>query len=232
MATRALVVEDNTSIRELVATHLRDAEFAVSEADGLDKALKLTQSNPYDIAILDVSLPDGNGYEVCRSLRAREQYTPVIMLTARDTEADRVLGLELGADDYVTKPFSIVELVARVKAQLRRTRAEGASRVTQLQGIELENLSIDPSTREVHAHDQPVYLTALEFDLLLHLARHPGRVFTRAQLLDSVWGHTYDGYEHTVNSNINRLRAKIEKDASDPEFVKTVWGVGYCFRSD
>ncbi len=231
MNARALVVEDNSTIRNMVATHLRDAHINVSEASGLDEALRLAKHEPYDVAILDITLPDGSGLDVCRSLRARDQYTPVIILTARDAESDRVLGLELGADDYVTKPFSVVELVARVRAQLRRTEAQLSPAEEDPTRIELDDMVIDANSREVSVRGEIVNLTALEFDLLIYLASNPGRVFTRAQLLDAVWGHTYDGFEHTVNSHINRLRAKIERDVSDPDFVKTVWGVGYSFRA-
>lgn len=230
MSLRALLVEDNTSIRSVVATHLRDADFEVAEAGVAHDAMALAGKEAFDVAILDIALPDGSGLDVCRRLRSQTHYTPVIMLTARDGESDRVLGLEVGADDYVTKPFSVAELVARARAQVRRSSAQ-SEQSENLEVIDCGDVSIDTRSREVMVRGKGVKLTALEFDLLTWLASHPGRVFSRTQLLDSVWGHGYDGFEHTVNSNINRLRGKIERDPGKPDFIKTVWGVGYCFKS-
>jgi DNA-binding response OmpR family regulator len=171
-----------------------------------------------------------DGIEVCRRIRERGAYVPIVMLTSRSSETDRVVGLEVGADDYVTKPFSIRELLARVKAILRRVDQTGQERSQEMQRpIAAGALMIDPGRRTVTLQETPVDLTAKEFDLLLYFASHPGRVFTRAQLLDAVWGYGHDGYEHTVNSHINRLRAKIEQDPAAPRYVLTVWGVGYKF---
>jgi len=187
------------------------------------------ESRPYDLIILDLMLPGMDGLEICRRIRAKGRYTPILMLTAKSTELDRVLGLEMGADDYLTKPFSVLELAARVKAIFRRVdslaQPEGKDKV-----IESGPLRVDVDRREVTLQGKPVELTAKEFDLLLHFAENPGRVYSRSQLLDKVWGYSHSGYEHTVNSHINRLRAKIEANPNQPEFIQTVWGVGYKFR--
>jgi DNA-binding response OmpR family regulator len=180
--------------------------------------------------ILDIMLPGMDGLELCRRLRSRSLYTPILMLTSKATELDRVLGLEMGADDYVTKPFSIRELLARVKAILRRVEGlQGGISERKKDRIQAGDLVIEPEKREVIHKNQIIDVTAKEFDLLLHFAQHPGKVYTRAQLLDLVWGYGHDGYEHTVNSHINRLRAKIEDDPSQPQYILTVWGVGYKF---
>jgi DNA-binding response OmpR family regulator len=176
-------------------------------------------------------LPTLDGLAVCSTLRQQHVFTPVLMLTARSTEDDRVAGLELGADDYLTKPFSVRELLARVKALSRRADAYSTGdREVRALVLRIDDLSIDVDRRKVTVAGSPVALTALEFDLLLCFAGHPGRVYTRAQLLEAVWGYSHDGYGHTVNSHINRLRTKIERDPSMPQFVLTVWGVGYKFR--
>lgn len=182
-----------------------------------------------DLVILDLMLPGIDGLEICRRIRSRSTYTPILMLTAKSTELDRVLGLEMGADDYLTKPFSVMELTARVKALFRRVDSLSARHEQPPRVISARGLVIDPDRRSVTLHDRPIELTAKEFDLLLHFAENPGRVFSRAQLLDRVWGYSHSGYEHTVNSHINRLRAKIEKNPNQPEYVQTVWGVGYKF---
>ena len=179
-------------------------------------------------------LPDTDGLSLCRQMRSQAEYVAILMLTAKSTEVDRVVGLEVGADDYLTKPFSLPELLARIKALFRRMEAlESRSEVTDEQEvIEREGLAIDVSRRTVSIDGSVVDLTAREFDLLLFFARHPGRVFSRVQLLDQVWGYNHDGYEHTVNSHINRLRAKIESNPADPRYVLTVWGVGYKFSDE
>jgi DNA-binding response OmpR family regulator len=184
----------------------------------------------YSLIILDLMLPELEGLELCRRLRARPDYTPILMLTAKSSELDRVVGLELGADDYLTKPFGIRELLARVKALFRRMDAMGASGPSAApERIEIDELIIDVEKRKVSSKHGPVELTAKEFDLLVQFARHPGRVYTRSQLLDLVWGYGHESYQHTVNSHINRLRAKIEKDPAKPRYIMTVWGVGYKF---
>ena len=230
MSHRILVIEDNHDIARLVELHLRDLSYRVDlEMDGRSGLTRAMQGL-YDLVILDIMLPGLDGLEVCRQLRGASNHTPVLMLTARTTELDRVLGLELGADDYLTKPFSIMELLARVKAIIRRT---GLSKQplpdNQADTIRINGLFIDPSRRAVHVGDAAVELTAREFDLLLFFASHPGQVFSREQLLNRVWGYGHDGYEHTVNSHINRLRKKIERDPTDARYILTVWGVGYKF---
>jgi DNA-binding response OmpR family regulator len=179
--------------------------------------------------ILDVMLPEVDGLEICRRLRGQGNNTPILMLTAKDAEIDRVLGLEMGADDYLTKPFSVRELQARVKAMLRRVELMSQPEPKSKAPLSFGELAIDPDKRQVTLAGELLDLTSTEFDLLLYMASHPGMVFSRAQLLDNVWGYQHSGYEHTVNSHINRLRTKIEKDPSKPDYVLTVWGVGYKF---
>ncbi|MCK0509440.1 response regulator transcription factor [Aromatoleum anaerobium] len=230
MARQVLVIEDDPDIGRLIKLQLADIGCTVKlAADGLRGFAEL-EAKPYDLVILDLMLPGIDGLEICRRIRARPAYTPILMLTAKSGELDRVLGLEMGADDYVTKPFSVLELVARVKAIFRRVESLANQSAATGQVIESGALVIDVERREVRLDGRPVELTATEFELLLHFARHPGRVFTRAQLLDQVWGYSHSGYEHTVNSHINRLRAKIETNPNQPEYIQTVWGVGYKFR--
>jgi DNA-binding response OmpR family regulator len=229
---RILLVEDEHDIAELVGLHLGDLcdEFVVAQ-DGYE-GMRLATSSCWALTILDLRLPGPDGLEICRAIRRERPYQPILMLTSKSAELDRVLGLETGADDYLTKPFSVLELVARVRAIFRRIenmqqapQAEADSR----KKINAGNLTINPSRREVTLGTKQVDLTAREFDLLDYFARNPGHVFRRAELLDKVWGYGHEGYEHTVNSHINRLRAKIERDPSKPELIVTVWGVGYKF---
>jgi DNA-binding response OmpR family regulator len=223
-----LVVEDQQDLARLVQLHLQDLPCNVELAfDGVS-GLSAAQKKAYDLVVLDLMLPGLDGLEICRRLRARPPHTPIMMLTAKATEFDRVLGLELGADDYLTKPFSIRELVARVKALFRRLeRVQDAGASETDAAIRISSLEVDPAAREVRLAGARVNLTSKEFDLLLHFARNPGRVYSRLQLLDAVWGYGYDGYEHNVNCHINRLRAKIERDPARPQFIVTVRGVGY-----
>ncbi len=228
---RVLVVEDQKEIADLVAMHLTDLGCAVKLAHDGVVGLAEAQTGQYDLIVLDVMLPRLDGLEIVKRLRAGPRYVPVLMLTSKSTEIDRVLGLELGADDYVTKPFSVTELMARVKAIFRRVDAMSvpAEPPAASPVLEFDGLSIDPVGRVVTVRGQRVDLTAKEFDLLLCFCQNPRRVFTRGQLLDMVWGYSHSGYEHTVNSHINRLRAKIEEDAAKPRYVLTVWSVGYKF---
>ena len=226
---KVLIVEDNPDIAKLVSLHLKDLDCEVAlAADGL-RGLEEARARRYDLIILDLMLPGMEGLEVCRRLRGETDYTPILMLTAKSSEVDRVVGLEIGADDYLTKPFSIGELIARVKAIFRRVDALGSGREEAPRRLSLGAMTIDVEKRTVTVAGQAVDLTAKEFDLLLQFAEHPGRVYSRQQLLDLVWGTGHMGYEHTVNSHINRLRGKIETDPAAPEYVLTVWGVGYKF---
>ena len=230
MARRVLIVEDDQDIAHLVALHLKDIDCAVETVNDGKLGLRRSIEGDHDLIILDLMLPGIDGLEICRRVRSHSEYTPILMLTARSSELDRVLGLELGADDYLTKPFSVLELVARVKALFRRMEVLQSSDPSDEDvPIHLPDLSIEPAKRRVVVRGELITLTAKEFDLLLHFARQPGRVFTRAQLLDSVWGYGHDGYEHTVNSHINRLRSKIEQDPAEPRYIQTVWGIGYRF---
>lgn len=225
-----LVIEDQQDIARLIRLHLQDLSCNVTlQFDG-EAGLAEAEAKAYDLIILDLMLPGTDGLEICRRLRSKAIYTPILMVTAKATELDRVLGLELGADDYLTKPFSVLELVARVKALFRRMEALVANNASASKNaIHCGELVIDPAKREVTLRGGLVNLTFKEFDLLLHFARNPGRVYSRLQLLDMVWGCGYDGYEHNVNCHINRLRAKIEKDHAHPRFILTVRGIGYKF---
>ncbi|UDL05258.1 response regulator transcription factor [Marinobacter sp. CA1] len=232
MSRTVLIIEDNPGIAQLVRMHVEDLGMtAVHEPRG-DSGLARYRAGGVDLVVLDLMLPGLDGLSVCREIRQDSGYVPILMLTAKTTELDRVLGLEMGADDYLTKPFSVAELAARIKALFRRVDALSvtAEPETASDVIDSDGLHIDPARRKVRIADAEVDLTAREFDLLLHFARHPGRVFSRAQLLDAVWGYNHEGYEHTVNTHINRLRNKIERDPAKPDFIQTVWGVGYRFR--
>lgn len=226
---RILVVEDNPDLAELLVMHLGDSGYAVQKAGDGRTALQYFEQESFDLVILDLMLPDLDGLEICRRLRGRPDYLPILMLTARSTEFDRVLGLEVGADDYLTKPFSIRELLARVKALFRRVDAMSEAPAGPHEKLHFDGLVIDPARRRVLLDDREIHLTGREFDLLAHFASHPGLVYSRAQLLDLVWGYGHDGYEHTVNSHINRLRSKIEPVPAAPRYILTVWGVGYKF---
>ncbi|MFT6154797.1 MAG: DNA-binding response OmpR family regulator [Bermanella sp.] len=229
MNKRILVIEDDQDINNLIVMNIKDMNHDVETCDHGGRGLKLAMSGQFDLIILDIMLPEIDGLEICRTLRANNQLTPILMLTARDSEADRVVGLEMGADDYITKPFSVRELQARVKAILRRMDMLTCKKAETSQVLKFEGLTIDPAKRLVILNDHDVELTSTEFDLLVYLARQPGLVSSRTQLLDKVWGYQHSGYEHTVNSHINRLRNKLELDPSSPKYVLTVWGVGYKF---
>ncbi len=231
---RILIAEDQTDIRDLLALNLQGAGYDVVQASDGREALAAQDRQPADLLVLDLMMPHMDGLDVCKALRARGCATPILMLTAKSTELDRVLGLELGADDYLTKPFSLAELLARVKALLRRAelvRAASAPGAAPADApITNGELEIQPAKRQVRLRGGVMEFTALEFDLLLHFARHPGRVFSRGQLLNAVWGYTHDGYEHTVTTHINRLRAKLEADPLKPQIILTVRGAGYRMR--
>lgn len=222
-----LVVEDNHDIANLVSMHLQDLGAEVQIANDGTQGLSLAQEKRFDLIILDLMLPGIDGLEICRRLRGADNDTPILMLTAKSAELDRIVGLEMGADDYLPKPFSVRELVARAKAILRRV--DTSTPDTNKDTLNAGALFLDQNKRRVTIAGEDIDLTAREFDLLWHFATHPGQVFSRSQLLDSVWGYGHEGYEHTVNSHINRLRAKIENDPSSPTYILTVWGVGYKF---
>jgi DNA-binding response OmpR family regulator len=227
MNEHLLLVEDDDAIASALSLHLLQAGYRLQrETDGL-QAMAAIDRRRHDLVLLDLMLPGADGWDVCRHLRARHASTPIIMLSARTTEAHRVLGLELGADDYLAKPFSMLELVARVRALLRRVQLARQDAPTA--ELQFGPWRLDTVRRELLRDGQPLPLTLREFDLLAFLARHPGQPFSRQQLLQRVWGDGFDGYEHTVNSHINRLRSKIEPDPREPRCIVTVWGVGYRF---
>ena len=229
-AKKILLVEDDRDISHLVKLHLEDEGYLVDVVGDGNKGLSMAREQPYDLVVLDIMLPGVDGLEICRRLRQETDYLPILMLTAKSSEIDRIVGLELGADDYLTKPFSVRELVARVKAIFRRIGAVTLREDDKTSPkIGIGDLVIEADKRKVILDGRQITLTAKEYDLLYHFASHPGRVYTRTQLLDQVWGYGYEGYEHTVNSHINRLRGKIEADPASPRYVLTVWGVGYRF---
>jgi DNA-binding response OmpR family regulator len=229
-----LIVEDDKDIADLIRVNLHElginTEYQCDGQEGLKHAL----ANDYSLLLLDVTLPNLSGLDICRQVRQAKPEQAIIMLTAKNSETDRVLGLELGADDYMTKPFSIRELQARVRVQLRRAnllQQRLAAVVPQDDLLSIGRLTINIMQHSAKLSDQTLELTATEFDLLKHFAKHPDQVFSRAQLLENVWGYHHSGYEHTVNSHINRLRAKLEQNPAQANIIQTVWGVGYKLNS-
>lgn len=255
MTDKILIIEDEQDIAQLIQAHLTELSLACDICSTGHQGLEKARSGEYQLIVLDLMLPDMNGLDICRQLREQLPLQAIMMLTSRSSETDRVLGLELGADDYLTKPFSVRELQARVRAQLRR--AHSLQALSQLKGnndttatanghasthmngnsVQTENvtcvgkLMVDDRCHTVTFADQDIELTSTEFELLSFLGKHPDQVFSRSQLLDSVWGYHHSGYEHTVNSHINRLRSKLENDATTPKIIQTVWGVGYKLNS-
>jgi len=227
MSARILLIEDDPDINNLVTINLKAMHLEVESCSDGQQGLAKAMANDFDLIVLDLMLPGVDGLEICRKLRADQVHTPILMLTARDSETDRVIGLEMGADDYLTKPFSIRELQARIKASLRRSALLQAP--PEEETLEFDCLQINVAQRTVKLDRTALDLTSTEFDLLTYMARRPGHAFSRTQLLDGVWGYQHAGYEHTVNSHINRLRNKLETDQNDPRWIKTVWGVGYKF---
>lgn len=227
---RVLVIEDDKHIMELLQIHLDDLYCQVIKAYDGATGLYKGIHEPFDLIVLDLMLPLMDGIEVCTKLRAARITTPILMLTAKSEEIDRIIGLECGADDYLTKPFSVREFIARVKAIFRRMQMLTASnQENHFALIHYRELEIDIENRKIIIRAERVELTPKEFDLLKLLASHPGRSYSREQLLNIIWGYEFIGYEHTVNAHINRLRTKIEKDLSNPEYILTTWGVGYRF---
>jgi DNA-binding response OmpR family regulator len=231
MNKHILVVEDDADIAELLRLNLADEGHAVEWAADGETAIARLQEGYWDVVILDLMLPGMDGMAVCRHIRALPRYTPIIIVSAKSAEMERILGLEQGADDYITKPFSLLEVKARVKALFRRVEAMGQTARMASGLLHWDGLRIDPLARTVHLNGQPVDLAAREFDLLFFFVRHPGQVFSRLDLLKQVWGYSHEGYEHTVNTHINRLRGKIEANPAKPEYIHTVWGVGYRFAA-
>lgn len=228
-ARRILLVEDDAHIADLLRMHLRDEGYAVEHAPDGTEGLRRVEEGGWDALVLDLMLPGVDGLEICKRARAMARYTPIIIISARSSEMHRILGLELGADDYLAKPFSVLELVARVKAMLRRSDALARDARIEAGLLQRDGLAIDPLARTVTLDGKPLELTPREFDLLHFFARHPERVFSRLELLNAVWGYRHEGYEHTVNTHINRLRTKIESNPAEPRRILTVWGRGYKF---
>jgi DNA-binding response OmpR family regulator len=248
-----LIVEDEHDIASLIQVHLTELDVDSTICGNGEQALELALTNNYQLIMLDVMLPGMNGLDVCRQVRASKPLQAILMLTSRTSETDRILGLELGADDYMTKPFSIRELQARVRSQLRRVHSiEQSTQAAVINNIAQQNLDqesgiqkneqtqkttcvgqlmIDHSYHQVTFKQNIIELTTTEFELLSFLSCHPDQVFSRSQLLDSVWGYHHSGYEHTVNSHINRLRNKLEHNSAEPQIIQTVWGVGYKLNS-
>jgi two-component system OmpR family response regulator len=231
LAKRVLIVEDDIHIADLLRMHLQDEGYQVTHCADGTLGLAQVRTGGWDALILDIMLPGVDGLEICRQARAMTSYTPIIITSARSSEVHRILGLELGADDYLPKPFSVLELVARVKALLRRADAMSRSQRNAGGALELNGVRVDPLTRQAHVHGAALDLTPREFDLLYFFIKQPEKVFSRLDLLNQVWGYQHDGYEHTVNTHINRLRAKIEADPADPTRILTVWGKGYRYAS-
>lgn len=224
---RVLIVEDDAHIAELLRLHLKEEGYAVTHAADGHAGLRELERGAWDALVLDLMLPGIDGLEICRRARGMTRYTPIIIISARSSEVHRILGLELGADDYLSKPFSVLELIARVRALLRRSEAMARHVRMESGQLNIGNIGIDPIARVVRLDGKSIELTPREFDLLHFFAQHPGRVFSRLDLLNHVWGYQHEGYEHTVNTHINRLRMKVEIDPAQPRRILTVWGKGY-----
>ena len=231
MAGRVLIIEDDKEISDLLELHLKDLNCEVTKCYDGSEGLRTAKADPFNLIVLDIMLPGVDGFEICRELRKAEINTPILMLTSKSEETDKVLGLEFGADDYLTKPFSIREFIARVKAIFRRVETLTGDK-KELKDIKYKDLIIDVTNRKVLLNGNRIELTPKEFDLLYLMASHPGRTYTRENLLNLIWGTQYSGYDHTVNSHINRLRTKIETDVSKPAYILTSWGVGYRFNDE
>lgn len=231
---KVLIIEDDQEIINLLEIHLKDLHCEVKSATRGDLGLREAEFEQFDLIILDIMLPVMDGIEVCQKLRAKDIRTPVIMLTAKSEEIDKVLGLEIGADDYLTKPFSIREFIARVKAIFRRQKMVTERTENNIASKEqlFGELSINIELRKVLLNDKKVELSPKEFELLILLSSNPGKSYDRKKLLNLIWGYDFEGYEHTVNSHINRLRSKIEPDMGNPTYILTTWGIGYKFNEE
>jgi two-component system alkaline phosphatase synthesis response regulator PhoP len=228
-----LVVEDDENISSAISEYFSRAGYNVKTVEDGLMGVKAALDDPPDAVVLDLMLPKMDGLAVCRELREKAGQLPILMLTAKDDVVDKVLGLEMGADDYITKPFSLRELEARIKSVLRRSKAPAAGDGAKDEvPITRGRLRIDPARREVTIGERQVELTPKEFDLLRLFAANPGRVFPRKYLLEKIWDYSYEGYDRTIDSHINRLRAKIEENPENPQMVLTVWGIGYKFSDE
>ncbi len=228
-----LVVEDDENISTAISEYFSRAGYHVKTVEDGLSGVKTALEDPPDAVVLDLMLPKMDGLAVCKELREKINYLPILMLTAKDDIVDKVLGLEMGADDYITKPFSLRELEARIKSVLRRNRrSSGSDGIKDETPIVRGKLRIDPGKREVTIGERQVELTPKEFDLLRLFASNPGRVFPRKYLLEKIWDYSYEGYDRTIDSHINRLRAKIEENPENPQMVLTVWGIGYKFTDE
>ena len=226
---KVLVIEDDLDIAELISIHLKDLFCEVTHADRGDLGFKLASTTPYDLIVLDLMLPGMSGMDICQELRKSGFSMPILMLTAKSEEMDRVDGLETGADVYMTKPFSILEFKASVKALFRRIKLAQNTKASPKHIVIRGNLRIDLDKKSVHVGDERISLTSKEFELLSLLASNPGKSFSRKRLLELVWDYDFQGFEHTVNTHINRLRSKIENDMETPQYILTSWGIGYRF---
>ncbi len=225
-----LIIEDDGDIADLLAIHLRDMDCNVSKSANGREGYEKARDKTYDMIVLDIMLPEMDGLEICSRLRKEKNTAPIVMLTSKAEEMDKILGLEYGADMYATKPFNIVGFKAMLKALFRRidiSRSETSAEKCEM--ISVDSMTINITKRCVHINDQRIDLTPKEFELLALLAAHPGHIYSREQLLSLIWGYEYHAYEHTVNSHINRLRAKIEPDITNPKYILTSWGAGYRF---
>jgi two-component system alkaline phosphatase synthesis response regulator PhoP len=229
-----LIIEDDEDIVELLTIHVKDLGCKVMSRTNGQQGLAIAKEEHFDLIILDITLPGLNGMEICRKIRQADRHTPIMMLTAKSEEIDKVMGLETGADDYLTKPFSIREFIARVKVIFRRNEDNASlnDAIATSSVIRFSGLEIDMDKRKVTLNITRVDLSPREFELLALLASNPGKSYSRKRLLNLVWGYDFEGYEHTVNSHINRLRGKIEEDVSNPKFILTTWGVGYRFNEE
>ncbi|MDF9797116.1 two-component system alkaline phosphatase synthesis response regulator PhoP [Catalinimonas alkaloidigena] len=229
-----LIVEDDSEIVDLLEIHLIDLECKIEKAHDGNLGLQKALNHCFDLIILDIMLPGIDGLEICRKIRGKEKYTPILMLTAKSEEIDKILGLETGADDYLTKPFSVREFISRVRAIFRRVEMiQGNQQETDKKKVlKADGLHMDAEKRSVEIHGERLALTPKEFDLLWIMAAHPGRSYSRQELLNLVWGYEFSGYEHTVNAHINRLRSKIERNVSEPQYILTTWGIGYRFNDE
>ena len=224
-----LLVEDDPEIIQLLDLHLNAPLYQLQTCQHGREAMAIMEQSPAHLLILDVMLPDMNGLELCKQIRRKDATRPILMLTSLSEESDKVLALELGADDYLTKPFGILELRARIKALLRRSEQQPAEQPATVQEICIKELAIDPVKKKAAIGTVRLDLTPKEFELLLLLASNPGRSFSRLQLLEQVWGYAFTGYAHTITAHINRLRIKIEPDLDHPQYILTSWGIGYRF---